>query len=139
MDCLIEGPVGEKVLTGLIAELGKETSTGGHSLFLGQVRADVVNGKTVKAIEYSAYGKMVNAEAEKIMVEIMEEFDDIESMEIIHSSGIVMAGEISLLILVSAGHRQQATEACTKTLELVKERLPIWKKEIFQDGTHEWK
>ena len=139
MDCLIEGPVGEKVLTGLIGELGKETSTGGHSLFLGQVRADVVNGKTVKAIEYSAYGKMVNAEAEKIMGEIMEEFGDVESMEIIHSSGMVMAGEISLLILVSAGHRQQATEACAKTLELVKERLPIWKKEIFEDGTHEWK
>ncbi len=139
MDCLIEGPVGGKILSDLVAELGKETSTGGHSLFLGQVRADVVNGKTVKAIEYSAYDKMVNAEAEKIMVEIMEEFDDVESMEIIHSSGLVMAGEISLLILVSAGHRQQATAACTKTLELVKERLPIWKKEIFQDGSHEWK
>jgi molybdopterin synthase catalytic subunit len=49
-----------------------------------------------------------------------------------------MAGEVSLLVLVSAGHRQQAMTACSKTVELIKEKLPVWKKEIFEDNTHEW-
>jgi molybdopterin synthase catalytic subunit len=55
-----------------------------------------------------------------------------------HSTGRVNAGEISLFVLVSAGHRHQAMEACSKTVELIKSNLPIWKKEIFSDNTHEW-
>ena len=58
------------------------------------------------------------------------------SIEIIHSTGIVNAGEISLLVLVSAGHRQQAMQACSKAVELIKERLPVWKKEIYDDDSH---
>jgi molybdopterin synthase catalytic subunit len=44
-----------------------------------------------------------------------------------------------LFILVSAGHRQQAIKACAKTVELIKERLPVWKKEIFEDDSHIWR
>ena len=139
INCLVEGPVNDFILTSLIAGLGKDTSAGGHSLFLGQVRADAVDGKIVTAIEYSAYGTMVNAEAGKIISEIKAEFNDVKTVEIIHSSGLVRAGEISLLVAVSAGHRQQAAAACTKTVELVKGRLPVWKKELFEDGSHEWK
>ena len=72
--------------------------SGGHSFFLGQVRADRINGKMVKAIEYSAYEGMVKAEADKIKESILAEFDDVRSIDIIHSTGIVKAGEISLLV-----------------------------------------
>ena len=108
-------------------------------MFLGQVRADEVEGKKVKAIEYSAFIEMVNVEVEKIKKEIISEFDDIKSIDIIHSTGVVSAGGISLLVLVSAGHRHQAMEACNKAVELIKERLPVWKKEIFEDDSHRWK
>ena len=69
----------------------------------------------------------------------MSEFNDTKSVEIIHSTGIVKAGEISLFVLVSAGHRQQAIQACAKTVELIKEQFPVWKKETFDDDSHEWR
>jgi molybdopterin synthase catalytic subunit len=138
-NCLITGPITEKVVAEITCNLGKDTSAGGHSIFLGRVRADELMGKTVKAIEYTAYEGMVDIETRKIAAEILESFDDVKSIEILHSLGIVNAGEISLLVGVAAGHRKQATDACSKAVELIKERLPVWKKEIFGDDSHEWK
>lgn len=108
-------------------------------MFLGQVRDDILGGKRVAAIEYSAYEPMVNGEADKIVEEIKKEFDDVIFVEILHSTGLVKAGEISLLIIVSAGHRDHATRACRQAVELIKERLPVWKREIFEDDTHRWR
>jgi molybdopterin synthase catalytic subunit len=119
--------------------MAEKTDLGGHSFFLGQVRADEINGKRVKAIEYSAYEDMVNTEAEKIRISIMSEFNDVKLIFIIHSTGVVKAGEISLAVMVSAGHRRQAMQACSKAVELVKERLPVWKKEIYEDDSHHWR
>jgi len=138
-DYLIDGPVTQKEITQLLDRIGEKTDSGGHSIFLGQVRADVIGGKTVIAIDYSAYEGMVKAEADKIKKTILAEFRDAKSIDIIHSKGIVKAGEISLLVIVSAGHRQQAMQACSKAVELVKEKLPVWKKEIFDDNSHKWK
>jgi len=136
---LTDGPVSQKIITLLIEKMGGKTDSGGHMLFLGQVRADVIDGLKVKAIEYSAYIELVNVEAEKIKKTIFSEFADVKSIEIVHSTGIVNAGEISLLVFVSAGHRHQAMQACSKTVELIKVNLPVWKKEIFEDDSHKWK
>ena len=73
------------------------------------------------------------------MKKILSTFNDVNSVEILHSSGIVNAGEISLFVIISAGHRQQAIEACRQTVELIKERLPVWKKEIFEDNSTCWR
>lgn len=137
--CLINGPITPDVITSLMEKIAERTDTGGHSVFLGQVRADYVNDKKVKAIDYSAYEGMVKVEAEKIKETIISEFADVKSIEIIHSTGIVKAGEISLLVFVSAGHRHHATMACSKAVELIKEKLPVWKREIFDDDSHLWK
>ncbi|MDQ1332317.1 MAG: molybdopterin synthase catalytic subunit [Bacteroidota bacterium] len=136
---LINGPVPHSMISLILEALGNDTGAGGHSLFLGQVRADVAGARRVKAIEYSAYESMVREEAEKIKKSIMKEYDDLNSITILHSMGIVKAGEISLFVLVSAGHRHQAIEACSKIVEMIKEKLPVWKKEIFEDNTCEWK
>jgi molybdopterin synthase catalytic subunit len=136
---LIKGPVSQKLISQYIENAGFKTDCGGHSIFLGQVRADEINGKKVKAIEYSVYEELVKAEAEKIKKTIFMEFEDVRSIVIIHSTGIVKAGEISLFVLVSAGHRHQALQACSKTVELIKEDLPVWKKEIFEDDSYHWK
>ncbi len=82
---------------------------------------------------------MVTGEADKIKKTILSEFDDVKKIEIIHSTGLVNAGEISLLVVVSAGHRHHAIKACSKAVELIKEKLPIWKKEIFEDDSIQWK
>ena len=135
---LINGPITQYLIIHLIEKMGERTDVGGHSLFLGQVRADEIDGKKVKAIEYSAYDEMVKKVADKIKETLLSEFTDVRSIDIIHSTGTVRAGEISLLVLVSAGHRHQAMLACSKTVELIKERLPVWKREIFDDNSHRW-
>lgn len=136
---LIIGPVTQKIIIRIIEKTGERTDSGGHSVFIGRVRADEINGEKVKAIEYSAYGGMVKVEADKIKELIFSEFGDAKSIDIVHSTGIVKAGEISLFVMVSAGHRQQAIQACSKTVELIKEKLPVWKKEIFDNNSYEWK
>jgi molybdopterin synthase catalytic subunit len=136
---LIDGPVTPSVISELIAKVKKNTSTGGHSLFLGQVRSDKIDGKNVKAIEYSAYDEMVKMEVDEIKKAVLSEFPEAESIEIIHSKGLVKAGEISLFVLVSSRHRHHAISACSKAVELIKEKLPIWKKEIFEDGSSQWR
>lgn len=136
---LIAGPIPQKTITNLIKKTGKRTDSGGHSIFIGQVRADEINGKKVRAIEYSAYEGMVKAEADKIKEVVYSEFGDVKLIEIVHSTGIVKAGETSLFVLISAGHRNQAMQACSKTVELIKEKLPVWKKEIFDNDSYEWK
>jgi molybdopterin synthase catalytic subunit len=136
---LIDGPVSPGAISEIVAKAGKNHECGAHSLFLGQVRRDQTEGKYVKAIEYSAYEEMVVMEADKINKSILSEFNDVKALEIIHSKGHIKAGEISLLVMVSAGHRDHASKACAKAVELIKEKLPIWKKEVFEDESGQWK
>jgi molybdopterin synthase catalytic subunit len=138
-NCLLKGPVTKRLITSLLEKVGEKTDSGGLSIFLGQVRADEVNGKKVNAIEYSAYEGMVNSEVTKIKKSISDEFEDVKLIEIVHSTGVVKAGEISLLVLVSAGHREQAISGCSKAVELIKANLPVWKKEIYNDDSQKWK
>lgn len=136
---LIDGPVTPNTISAIVAKGGENHDCGAHSLFLGQVRRDQTEGKFVKAIEYSAFEEMVIMEADKINKTILSEFDDVKTIEIIHSRGLVKAGEISLLVMISASHRDQASKACAKAVELIKEKLPIWKKEIFEEDSGQWK
>lgn len=135
---LLEGPISRDLISSIMISSGNDRGSGGLSVFLGQVRADIKGSKQVAAIEYSAYEGMVRKEAERIIQTILSEFSDVRMVKIMHSTGRVNAGEISLFVLVSAGHRHQAMEACSKTVELIKSNFPVWKKEIFRDNTHEW-
>lgn len=137
--CLINGPVTAEKISLILGKLNNKTDSGAHSIFLGMVRADKIDGKSVIAIEYSAYEAMVMAEVLKIKEIIFSEFQEVKLIEIVHSTAKVRAGEISLFVLVSAGHRHQATDACAKTVELIKERLPVWKKELFDDNSAQWR
>lgn len=136
---LTEGPIPAQLISEMILKACTDLSAGGHSIFIGQVRNDKAGSKTVKAISYSAYETMVSSEAEKIIALTRSQYNDTKEIEIVHSTGIVAAGEISLFVIVSAGHRHHAIQACTTAVELIKERLPIWKKEIFEDNSVEWK
>lgn len=139
ISCIINEPIGKDIICSLLSSHRYDTSAGGISFFIGQVRDDITGNKKVKAIEYSANISLADVEVKKIISELLLEFEDVRKVEIIHSSGVVKAGEISLMIMVFAGHHQQATSACNRAIELVKERLPVWKKEIFDDDSHLWK
>jgi molybdopterin synthase catalytic subunit len=136
---LVDGPITQEIMTSILASLANKKDTGGHSVFIGQVRADIKGANRVKAIEYSSYEKMAETEAGKIRGSILAEFNDVKSVEILHSVGIVKAGEVSLFVLVSAGHRHHAINACSKAVEMIKATLPVWKKEIFEDNSTMWK
>jgi molybdopterin synthase catalytic subunit len=138
-DYLVKGPVTPELISRLIGFSDEKNDAGGISAFIGRVRADKSGNKTVVAIDYSAYDEMVNSVASGIKADIMLEFTDVKSVKILHSAGIVRAGEISLFVLVEAGHRREAMDACSQTVELIKAKLPVWKRELYDNESHEWK
>ncbi|MDZ7738218.1 MAG: molybdenum cofactor biosynthesis protein MoaE [Bacteroidales bacterium] len=135
---LNEGAISPGLIAEYIEKVSVDKTSGAHSLFLGQVRDDTVNDRKVEAIEYSAYTEMVEKEAGNIRETVKAAFNDVKDIIIIHSTGIVRAGELSLFVLVSAGHRDQATRACRHVVEMIKDNYPVWKKELFDDDSHRW-
>lgn len=136
---LVDGPVTTVLISEHINALSKRDDTGGHSIFLGQVRSDIIDNRKVKSIEYSAYEEMVAAQAKRIINVTNTAFSDVKHIVIIHSTGVVKVGELSLLVLVAAGHRDQSTRACRHIVEMIKADFPVWKKEIFEDDSHQWR
>jgi len=128
---LVGGPVSPLLISELMTLSDDDPGAGAVSVFIGKVRDDRVNEQQIIALEYSAYEAMVQKEAEDIIKTVKAAFSDVRKVLIVHSTGIVKAGETSLFIMVTSGHRDHATRACRHTLEMVKERLPVWKKEIF--------
>ncbi len=115
-----------------------KTGIGGHSIFLGQVRADVVQNKKVIAVDYSSYEQMA-LEQMAVIREMMIEKYSLNCMHVYHSLGKIKTGEICLFVFTSAPHRKDAIEACSETVERLKTELPIWGKEIFEDDSFQWK
>ncbi len=115
-----------------------KTEIGGHSIFLGQVRADIINEKKVVAIEYTVYEEMALEKMHLIREEIFAKYP-LTCMHVYHSLGKIAAGEICLFVFTSAPHRKTAIDACNETVERIKAELPVWGKEIFEDETHQWK
>lgn len=136
-EILIEGPISQELVSKIIAETNQK-SIGAQSIFLGQVRSDLFDGKKVLEIDYSAYEEMVASEMEKIFSHIKSKYDDLQKMYVRHSVGKVKAGEHSLFVLIACGHRRQAFKAVEETVDLIKDKLPVWKKEILEDGGHVW-
>jgi len=136
---LTNGAIDPGLIAKRISVLSNNKKTGGHSIFLGQVRDDDIDGKRVVAIEYSAYEEMVEKEAARITETVKNAFSDVHEVTIVHATGKVEAGALSLFVLVTAGHRNQAMRACRHVVEMIKENYPVWKKELFQDNTSRWK
>lgn len=107
-------------------------TTGGTCVFIGTVRSQT-SGKTVTALEFEAYAPMALAEMEKIAQTAMAKWP-ILRMAIHHRTGRLSIGEIPVIIGVAAAHRDAAFEACRYCIDTLKETVPIWKKEIFEDG-----
>lgn len=136
---LVNGPLSPVLIAELMTLGNEDTGTGALSVFIGKVRDDVTDGMRVGAIEYTAYNEMAEKEARDIIRTVKSAFSDVRLVVLVHSLGVVRTGEASLFIMVAAGHRDQASRACRHTLEMVKEKLPIWKKEMFDDNTSQWK
>lgn len=128
---LVGGPITPMLISELMTLGNDDSGAGAVAVFIGKVRDDENDGKRVTAIEYSAYEEMAVKETETVIKTVKAAFSDVRSVIIVHSTGVVRAGEASLFIMITAGHRDHATRACRHTLEMVKEKVPVWKKELF--------
>lgn len=106
--------------------------SGGIDVFIGTVR-DLTKGKKVLRLEFEAYEPMAVKELEKIAAQAFEKWS-VQKLLIHHRTGILEVGEIPVVIAVSCAHRDAAFEACRFVIDTLKETVPIWKKEVFQDG-----
>ncbi len=132
------GPIASEFIGDAIKKHQSKTSIGAHDIFLGQVRADNIEGKEVKAIEYTAYEEMANKAFHEIREAAFEKFD-LTCSHIYHSLGTVLVGEICLFVFVSSAHRKASFEAIEYMVERIKKEVPVFGKEVFEDNTHVWK
>ena len=121
-------------LQAVVDEVSDE-SAGAVATFLGTVRRES-RGRTVTYLEYEAYAEM----AEDVMAQLardLQERYELCSIAIHHRVGMLGVGEASVVIAVSAPHRQDALAACKDAIDTLKETVPLWKKEIYKGG-EEW-
>jgi molybdopterin synthase catalytic subunit len=137
-DIFMQGPIPALFVAESIQKHNSKTDIGAHSIFLGQIRADVLDNKTVAAIDYTCYKEMALEKMHEIRDAIFEKYD-LTCMHVYHSLGVVPAGEICLFVFTSSKHRKTAMHACEETVELIKADLPVWGKEVFSDDTYTWK
>ncbi|MCL5076225.1 MAG: molybdenum cofactor biosynthesis protein MoaE [Chloroflexi bacterium] len=115
-----------------LIELVRKDADGAVVAFVGVVR-EVSKGKRVKYLEYDAYKEMAEAKLKQIGDEIQERWH-LSGVAIRHRIGHMEIGETSVVIAVAAPHRREGLEACQYAIDRLKEIVPIWKKEVYEDG-----
>ena len=110
---------------------------GAETIFVGRVR-NKNSGKKVTAVTYDAHEQAVIKSFRSICNNAKNKFDKSAKIFLEHAKGYVSVGEISILIAVSSGHREEAFKICRYILEEIKHQSPIWKKEHYVDGKDEW-
>ncbi|MFE3847907.1 molybdenum cofactor biosynthesis protein MoaE [Flavobacterium sp. LB3P45] len=134
----IQGPISAEFIGNSIAKHQSKTTVGAHNFFLGQVRADVIGGKTVTAIEYTAYEEMAEQTFHEIREAAFAKYE-LSCLHIYHSLGTVKTGEICLFVFVSAPRRKVVYEALEFLVEEIKEKTSVFGKELFEDASYTWK
>jgi molybdopterin synthase catalytic subunit len=135
---LQQGPILPEKIATSIAYHQVKTQIGAHDIFLGQVRADEIEGKKVVAIEFSAYEELAEQKIHEIREAAFSLFD-ITCLHIYHSIGRINAGELCFFVFTSSAHRKAAMEACNYLVERIKAEAPIFGKELFEDESSQWK
>ncbi len=121
-------------LEAAVAEVADERA-GGIATFTGTVRRQS-RGREVTHLEYEAYAEMAEDVMEKLAAELQERHE-LRAVAIHHRVGRLEIGEASVVIAVSAPHRQAALDACREAIDTLKETVPLWKKEVYEGG-EEW-
>lgn len=107
-------------------------SAGGSTVFIGTVR-NATKGKEVVRLEFEAYKPMAIKELQKIAATVVDRWEVI-NISIHHRVGVLNISDIAVIIAVTTPHRKAAFEACEYCIDILKQTVPIWKKEIFEDG-----
>jgi MoaE-MoaD fusion protein len=111
---------------------------GGTAIFLGTVRDHAADLDGVVRLDYSAYPEMAERVLADLAQELAADHPDVAGIALVHAVGELEVGAHTVLIACAAPHRDQAFAACRDALERVKDRTPVWKREITADGAHRW-
>ena len=134
----VEGAIALSKIAESIGHHQSKTEIGAHNIFLGQVRADEIGGKKVNAIEYTAQTEIANQVCHEICEAAFSKYD-LSCMHIYHSLGVVKTGEICFFVFVSSPHRGPVFDSLSEIVNEIKDKLPIFGKELFEDQSHQWK
>jgi molybdopterin synthase catalytic subunit/molybdopterin converting factor small subunit len=122
-------PLSERAVIDAVGDAG----AGAIVLFSGVVR-DQTGGRRVKFLEYEAHAQMAAVKMREIATAVRGRWPDVTRIAMVHRIGRLEIGESSVMIAVSSSHRRQAFEACHFAIDTLKETVPVWKKEYFEDG-----
>jgi molybdopterin synthase catalytic subunit len=118
-----------------VIDTASSLGAGAVNIFIGTVR-NTAHGKNVVWLEYEAYESMAVAEIRKIIDEASHRWP-LLGWAVSHRVGTLKPTEVSVVVAVSAPHRRESFEACQFIIDSLKKKVPIWKKEVFEDG-EEW-
>jgi molybdopterin synthase catalytic subunit len=118
--------------------LGRDvpSSCGGVASFLGIVR-DHHHGKGVKELFYDCYEPMAEKQIDRICQEACEMFG-VKQVRVLHRIGRLQVGDVAVAIEAHSAHRDEAFKACRFVIDTIKQRVPIWKHEFYEDSTSKW-
>ncbi len=126
---VVEEPLSPDAIAAAVDHPG----AGGVVIFSGVVRNET-DGRPVKFLEYEGHAPMAEAKMREIGASIRARWPGVKRLAMLHRVGRLEIGEASVLIAVSAAHRQDAFEACKFAIDTLKRTVPVWKKEHFEDG-----
>jgi molybdopterin synthase catalytic subunit/molybdopterin converting factor small subunit len=127
--------VSEPLDLGRLLSRVADPAAGGIATFVGTVR-DTARGRRVLWLEYEAYDAMALEEMDRIAGEVCDQTGALRCL-IAHRVGRLEVGEAAVAVVVAAAHRGAALDACRQAIDTLKETVPIWKKERYEDG-EEW-
>ena len=122
-------------IASIVAE-ARSPGAGAVSLFIGTVR-ETSDGRQVTGLEYEAYQAMAETELAGILDEAAREFG-VSALIAEHRIGTLNVGDVSVVIASAHAHRAAAMDCTRFVIDEIKNRVPIWKREHFVDGTREW-
>jgi molybdopterin synthase catalytic subunit len=109
---------------------------GAVATFTGLVR-ELDHGRRVTELEYVAHDS-ANRVIADVARDVAAQHQDLLALAVVHRTGTLRIGEVALVVAAAAAHRAAALAACAAAVEEVKTRLPVWKRQVFDDGTEEW-
>lgn len=135
---LVTGLVDPPFAVDAVLERLVSSPVGAVVSFLGTVRDHAPDLDGVIRLDYSAYPEMAEKVLADIAAELVAEHPELQGLALLHATGELAVGDHTILVAASAPHRHTAFEACREGLERVKDRVPVWKREVTADGAHRW-
>ena len=115
----------------------QDDAAGAILQFVGVVRNNTNSPKPVKGLAYEAHEVLANEKINEILEEAIQKFN-LKKANCVHRIGELVVGEVAIVVTTSGGHREEVYEANRYIVDRVKYEAPVWKKELFEDGTTQW-